>query len=83
MYIGKDLLFPESDIYLLKNSETPQTVYSPVEFKGNVSFTTGQDQPVNFDNISVNTLTANQMYVSGTSTFVGLITGTITHAKWT
>lgn len=79
MYIGKDLLFPESDIYVLKNSETLQVVYSPVEFRNTTAFT----QPTTFNQITVqNQINANTLYVSGTSTFVGLITGTITHAKW-
>lgn len=83
MYIGKDLLFPESDIYVLKNSETLQTIYSPIEFSSEVSFTGDQYHPVTFNYVNINNqLTANTVYVSGTSTFIGLITGTITKAKW-
>lgn len=83
MYIGKDLLFPESDIYVLKNSETLQTIYSPIEFSSEVSFTGDQDHPVTFNYVNINNqLNANTLYVSGTSTFIGLITGTITKAKW-
>ena len=78
MYIGKDLLFPESDIYVLTNSETLQTIYSPIRFESNATFT----QPVTLGQIDVNSINAQTVYVSGTSTFIGLITGTITKAKW-
>lgn len=83
MYIGKDLLFPETDVYVKKQSESLQTIYSPIEFSSDVSFTGDQSHPVTFNYINVNNqLNANTVYVSGTSTFIGLITGTITHAKW-
>lgn len=78
MYIGKDLLFPESDIYVLKNSETLQVVYSPIRFENNAQFV----QPTTFGQIDANHINTQTLYVSGTSTFVGLITGTITKARW-
>lgn len=92
MYIGTDLLFPDvSDAFISKNTTAEQIIRGPLTIAGNVKIGTDSSSNAtltvygqsNFNkNARFKHIITDTLLVNSTSTFIGLITGTITSARY-